>query len=250
MAAALLFGGSAAFAAYEGQWPETELRVELRPPAMVMLSAPVGGRLEEVLVEDGQEVKKGQLMVRVYDRLYSLRLDAAKAARDQAAAQLRVAEKLYELGSRGALDVALAQAQLDGAQAEALMAEEMVNLCQLRAPFDGRVTQLEVKAQQHVPEGAPLLELAEAGPVVVEFMMPSSWLTLLKPGSSFQVRVDETGRLYPAELLRLGGKVDPLTQSIRVYARLSDPAAADELLPGMTGTVVRPGSEPSLSGSR
>ena len=217
----------------------TDLRVELRAPVMVMLSAPVAGRLAEIRVKDGNSIRKGDLLVQIDDRLPVLRLAAAAAARDQAATQLRLAERLHQLGSRGALDVEMAQAQLRGAEAERKMAQEMVNLCKVIAPWDGWVTQLEAKENQHVPEGAPLLEAASAGPMEVEFMMPTAWLAFLQPGAVFTVQVDEAAAC-PAELVRLGGKVDPLTQSIRAYGRLTGDTQG--LLPGMTGTVLPPAS--------
>ncbi|UQZ90459.1 hypothetical protein C4J81_15090 [Deltaproteobacteria bacterium Smac51] len=217
-------------------WLDGGLRVELRAPVMVMLSAPVGGRLTEVPVRDGDEVREGDLLAQVDDRLHLLRRDAAKGARDQAATQLKVVKKLHSLGSRGALDVQMAQAQFDSAEAEMKMAEEMVTLCRIQAPWNGRISQLEVKPFQHVAEGMPLLEISQEGPMEVEFMMPSAWIAVLRPGAVFSVQVDETGQTYSAEIDRLGGKVDPLTQSIRVYGHIT--GRADGLLPGMTGLVI------------
>lgn len=229
--------------ALQAQSPEygglgSELRAELRAPDLVMLSAPAAGRLAAVNVKDGEPIATGQVLIQIDDTLPRLRLDMAIAARDQAGTQLRLAEKLYDLGSRGALDVEMARAHYRGAEAEMNLAAEMVNLCQVKAPWNGRVTRLEVVEHQHVPEGAPLLEVAREGPMEVEFMMPSSWLTRLLPGSPFEVRVDETGQNYPAELLRLGGKVDPVTQSIRIYGRLK--GRPEGLVPGMSGVVVWP----------
>jgi|GEM_PF-1820223 RND family efflux transporter, MFP subunit len=225
-----------------GGWLGSDLRVELKAPNMVILSASAAGRLAEVTVRDGDQVQKGQLLIQIDDRLAQLRLEASQAARDQAATQLNLAKKLHSLGSRGALDVEMAAAQFRGAEAEADLARALVDLHQIRAPWDGRVTQMEARADQHVPEGAPLLELAAGGDLELEFMMPSSWLNRVGVGTLVRVWIDETGRSYPAEVLRLGGKVDPVTQSIRVYGRLSqvEPQSSSfsaELLPGMSGVI-------------
>ncbi len=222
----------------EGLRPEGHLRVELKAPGMVMISAPVAGRIVELAVQDGQSFHKDQLLLRFDDTLARLRLEAAEAARDQAGSQLRLAEKLYQLNSRGAQDVEMARAQFKGAEAERGLAEELVNRCRVTAPWNGRVTQLEVKEHQYLPEGAPLLELAADGPMEIEFMMPSAWIPSFQPGAAFEVMVEETGQKYPATVTRLGGKVDALTQSIKVYGRLSGGTAG--LLPGMSGTVISP----------
>ena len=47
--------------------------------------------------------------------------------------------------------------------------------------------------------------------------------------------LNETNKSYQAEITRLGGKVDPVSQTIKVYGRIIDKAA--ELLPGMSGAV-------------
>ena len=214
------------------------LRVELRAPTMVTLSAPMAGKLIRVAVHDGDKVIKGQTLLQIDDRMHTLRLNASRAARNQASIQLRLVERLHDLGSRGALDVEMAKAQLEGSEAEMQMAEELVRQCRVTAPWDARVTQLEVRENQHIPEGAPLIELSEEGPMEVEFMMPSSWVTRLAPGAFFSIAVDEVGRKCQAELTRLGGKVDPVTQSIRVYGRLT--GSTEGLLPGMGGIVILP----------
>jgi RND family efflux transporter, MFP subunit len=217
-------------------WLGEGLRVELKAPTMVMLSAPLAGVVTEVRVRDGEKVERGALLVRLDERLHSLRVSSARAEREKAEIQLRLVERLHALGSRGARDVEMAQAQYQVAEAEVLLAQEMLNRCRITAPFSATVTELSVKVNQHLPEGAPLLELAEVGPMELEFMMPSTWLTRLAPGADFQVRVDETGLVYPAEVLRHGGKVDPVTQSIRVYGRLTGDSS--HLKPGMSGTVL------------
>ena len=54
-------------------------------------------------------------------------------------------------------------------------------------------------------------------------------------GKHFQVILDETNKSYEAEIVRLGGKVDPVSQTIKVYGRFVNKSA--ELLPGMSGAV-------------
>jgi multidrug efflux pump subunit AcrA (membrane-fusion protein) len=66
-------------------------------------------------------------------------------------------------------------------------------------------------------------------------MAPSKSLPELSLGRHFQVTLNETNKAYQAEITRLGGKVDPVSQTIKVYGRIVDKNA--ELLPGMSGAV-------------
>ena len=55
----------------------------------------------------------------------------------------------------------------------------------------------------------------------------------LKPGYVFQVRIDEIEKTYPAKVTRLGGRVDPISQSIKVIGEIT--TDAPELMAGMSG---------------
>jgi hypothetical protein len=62
---------------------------------------------------------------------------------------------------------------------------------------------------------------------------PSRWLSWLKSGASFQVSIDDTGKTYPGKVTRLGGRVDPASQSLKVMGEIT--ADAPELMAGMSG---------------
>jgi membrane fusion protein (multidrug efflux system) len=64
-------------------------------------------------------------------------------------------------------------------------------------------------------------------------IVPSNWLSWLKVGTPFDVVIDETSRTYPGKLVRISGKVDAISRSIKVYGRID--GAAPDLLPGMSG---------------
>ena len=52
-------------------------------------------------------------------------------------------------------------------------------------------------------------------------------------GSTVRIAIDETGKTYPAKVQRLGARVDPVSQSIKVMAAIDGRYA--ELMSGMSG---------------
>ena len=58
-------------------------------------------------------------------------------------------------------------------------------------------------------------------------------LQWLRPGFTFDLHVDELNRPYPVRVTRLGGKVDAVSQSIKVIGEIA--VAAPELMAGMSG---------------
>jgi len=79
-----------------------------------------------------------------------------------------------------------------------------------------------------------VMELLSDSRLVLEFIVPSAWIAWFVPGYAFTVTIDETGGSYQATLSHLGGRVDPVSQSIKAYAALTGQSAG--LIPGMSGT--------------
>ena len=59
---------------------------------------------------------------------------------------------------------------------------------------------------------------------------------LIVKNGAFQVKIDETGGTYPAKVIRLGAKVDPVSQSVKTIAVID--GQFPELIAGMSGRVV------------
>jgi hypothetical protein len=77
--------------------------------------------------------------------------------------------------------------------------------------------------------------MEDDGVLETEFLVPSSWLNWLKTGTAFAVEIDETRKSYPARFIRIGARVDPVSQSIKVAGAIDGHHA--ELMAGMSGSV-------------
>ncbi|WP_322977825.1 efflux RND transporter periplasmic adaptor subunit [Pseudomonas sp. C11] len=210
-----------------------ELRVQLSPIRQTVLSSELAGKLTELAVKEGDAFKQGQRLAGFDCSVQRAQLTRSEAAQSGAQKKLNVAKRLDALESISQAEVAQAQADLAVAQAESGVGRAMLARCNLEAPFSGRVSQRMVQRFQHVAEGTELLAIYDDSAYQLELIVPSSWLSWLKPGVDFQVRLDETGQDYPAQIERLGAAIDPLSQSLKVFARITGETAG--LLPGMSG---------------
>lgn len=210
-----------------------ELRVQLSPIRQTVLSSELAGKLTELTVKEGDTFKQGQRLAGFDCSVQRAQLNRSEAAQRGAQKKLDVAKRLDALESISQAEVAQAQAELAIAQAESGVGRAMLARCNLDAPFSGRVSQRMVQRFQHVAEGTELLAIYDDSAYQLELIVPSDWLSWLKPGVDFQVRLDETGQDYPAQIERLGAAIDPLSQSLKVFARITGETAG--LLPGMSG---------------
>ncbi|KAF1053611.1 MAG: Multidrug resistance protein MdtA [Stenotrophomonas maltophilia] len=225
--------------AAERAWAEPaagELRVQLSPIRQTVLSSEIAGKLTELSVKEGDHFTQGQSLA-----AFDCSVQRAQLARNQAAQQgaqkkLDVAQRLDALQSISQAEVAQARSEVAVASAENGVNRAVLQRCTVVAPFAGRVAQRKVERWQHVAEGTELLAIYDDSAYQLELIVPSAWLAWLRAGQAFQVELDETRQHYAAQVERLGAAIDPLSQSIKVFARITGDTAG--LLPGMSGVAL------------
>jgi len=230
----LLFSASAAAAQAIAALPEAPpIRVAVKALEEVVIASQARGMVSSLRVKDGSSFRKGDVLVELDCGVLQAQTRRAEAmARRQKLIQ-ESNERLSQMQSKSSLEVSLSRAEAAAAFAEALAMERMLAQCRIIAPFDGRVGDLMVRENQFVNEGQPVMELLGDSRLVLEFIVPSAWIPWFAPGYSFTVTIDETGGSYQAILSYLGGRIDPVSQSIKAYADLSGPNVG--LVSGMSG---------------
>jgi multidrug efflux system membrane fusion protein len=158
----------------------------------VGVKAQVPGELIEVHIEEGQEVKKGDLLFTIQPRLYQVQLNQAEAnlARDRAAAEnaRRNAERNAQLGIKGAISkeqldemrsaAAIAEATVKADEALVEIARVRLGYTTIEAPINGRTGALQVRAGNLIKESAdtPMVTINQIAPIYVTFAMPEQHL--------------------------------------------------------------------------
>ncbi|WP_130471854.1 efflux RND transporter periplasmic adaptor subunit [Candidatus Magnetaquicoccus inordinatus] len=219
-------------------WSEeamVEIHAQLVPKRYTTLSAEIAGRIESLTVQEGSRFKEGQTLASMDCALQRSQLDEARATVAVADKTRSVQKRLLQLNSGGVLEAEMAAAEAEKARARWHSSQILVGKCALVAPFPGRVVEQKVREHQYVQAGQALLDILDDSSMELEFIAPSSYFSALRPGSPFQIHVLETGKSYPAQITRLGAKVDSVSHTIKVVGVLN--TANPELLAGMSGRV-------------
>lgn len=186
-------------------------------------------------MQEGGTFRAGQVLVQLDCSLPQAQLEKARAVLTGAEKTWAANKRLAELNSVGKMELELSEAEVHKNQAEVRAMSTMLSKCAIAAPFAGRIAEQKAREQQFVQPGQPLLEIIDDSVLELEFIVPSRWLAWLKPGHSFKVAIDEVGKTYPAKVLRIGARVDPVSQSIKLVAAID--GKFPELVAGMSGRV-------------
>ena len=214
----------------------SHIRAQLMPRRYTTIAAEIGAKISSLPVAESLSFKAGQLLVGFDCSLQKAQFDKAMAELEGAEQTLKSNMRLLELNSVGQLELDLSKSAANKARAEVGAHKAVLAKCQVIAPYSGRVAEQKVREQQYVQPGQALLDILDDSVLELEFLVPSMWLRWLKVGGAFQVQIDETQKTYPARFTRIGARVDPVSQSVKVVAAIH--GKFPELIAGMSGNVL------------
>lgn len=209
------------------------VRVLLKAPRETTLSSQMEGRIVETPLGLGEAFEKGDLLIRFDCENRESQLAISTAEKEKARKTFESKKKLRHLDAVSDLDVALARADLERARAQLRQSRNRVSNCEIRAPYKGRVVKVHANQYEVVSPSTELMDIVETGELKLQALVPSTWLVWLEEGHAFDVHVDELDESVSAEVEAIGSRVDPVSQTISIRARIVDPVPG--LLPGMSG---------------
>lgn len=212
-----------------------EIRAQLMPRRYTTIAAEIGAKINRLPVAEGGAFHAGSVLVSFDCSLQQAQMQKAQADLDGAEQTHKTNQRLAQLNSVGQLEVDLSKSAEAKARAEVGANRAVLGKCSIAAPFGGRVAEQKVREQQYVQPGQALLDILDDSVLELEFLVPSRWLAWLRAGSKFEVQIDETRKRYPAKFIRIGARVDPVSQSVKVAATID--GKFPELIAGMSGRV-------------
>lgn len=140
-----------------------------------------------------EETLRNQTRLRGQGFVSQQALDAARAARDRDAAQLREAQAQVRTAQDSIgrePEIAAARAQLEAARAAYEQARERVEQKSPRAPAGALVADTYFRVGESVPAGAPVVSLLPPGAVKLRFFVPQARLGTLRIGDAVRAHCD------------------------------------------------------------
>jgi len=147
---------------------------QIRSIRHIELRAQERGYLEKSLVDEGQYVKKGQLLFQIMPTLYGAELQKSEAEVNFANIEYQNTKKLADSNVVAPNELAMAKAKLDKAKAEVVLNQAHLRFTEIRAPFDGIIDRLAVRPGSLVGEGDLLTTLADNSQMWVYFNVPEA----------------------------------------------------------------------------
>jgi RND family efflux transporter MFP subunit len=211
---------------------------DLKPWQEVDLQARVDGYVKSVLVDKGDHVVAGQVLIEIEvpELEAGLIIRRAKvAAAEVEAKRLREArEKSPGLILPQALDNA--EATLTIATAEWQEATTLLEFAQIKAPFAGIIADRMVDPGAFAQKGGGgLLRLVDSSKIRLSIPVVEVEAGRLQPGQPVEAKIDALGgRKVTGQISRVSGSLDRPTRTLTIEADLENPK--NQIIPGMFAT--------------
>ncbi len=214
----------------------------IQPARRADLRAEVAAVVLQVLKDNGERVRQGDVLVRldstsIRDNLTSAE-EALRAATQSAEQTERVLVRQRTLNQQGMISVQgledaelrrnAAQSELAAARARVVTARQQMARTELRAPFDGVVSERKVSVGDTVQVGREIVKVIDPQSMRFEGTVSADRLSELKLGQAVSFRVN--GISDPAEfkgtLQRIDAAANAVTRQVEVAVAFANPASA------------------------
>lgn len=197
---------------------QVEVSGTLMPFESTEIRPEVNGRIVSMNIHEGGFVKKGALLVKLFDA-------DLQAGLNKLEVQLQIAEKteerqkeLLKISGISQQDYDLSLLQVNNLKADIELTRVNISKTEIRAPFDGRIGLRNVSDGAYVSPLTLLTTISQVSQLKIEFSVPEKYSSQVSNGASLNFTIDGSDKIYGATVSATESKVEENSRSLRVRA--------------------------------
>jgi len=181
-------------------------------------------KISEILFNDGQAVKKGDIIIKLQQ---NEELAQKQAAESQVLEDERELSRLEDLLKRKATS----KTEYDTRKTRLLIAQHRLSEIEARiqdktilAPFDGILGLRKISVGALVEPGTVITTIDDISQIKLDFSVPSIYLDVVKEGLEINAESEAfPGQKFKGTVTKVSSRVDPTTRTVEVRALLPNP---------------------------
>ena len=221
----------------EEKIPYTKVSGVTEEQRVVEIRAETDGQVIELIHKKGDQVKQGDVLVKLSLDTRRAKLAEAKALLEQRKLEYEVSKKLKKQKFRSKTMVAEAKAKYEAAQSQLDEIQNSIKDTKIVAPFDGVMDKNYVEVGSYVKVGDNVVEMIDLNPLVIATFVSEKDLCCVKMGRVVEV-IFANGETREGTIVYSSVAADPNTRTFRVEVEVEN--KDNTLRSGLTADVVIP----------
>ncbi|MFT5581024.1 MAG: membrane fusion protein (multidrug efflux system) [Psychromonas sp.] len=194
---------------------------ELQTDQDVLLNAEMGGQISNILVKEGQNVSKGQLLVSIDASVLTSNVEEIKSQLEYAKYMLGKQQELVNRGVGSELDLETAKNQVNSMEFKINSLNAQRGKSSIRAPFSGVIDQVFAKDGEVVGPQNPLIRLVNNSKIEVVADISEKHFAHIKAGTPVEItfpNYKDTSIML--KISSVGAYIEPTNRTFRIRAMI------------------------------
>lgn len=184
----------------------------------VELRSETQGRVVKINFEEGEIVKKGQLLVKINDADLQAQLTKAIDAKKLKEQTESRNKQLLAKGGISQETYDMSATDLSGAIADINLLKELIRRTEVIAPFDGQIGLRNISEGGYLSNANIIARLQDMRRIKVEFSVPEKYISMIKKGNDIDFSIEGRANTFNAKIYAIEPKIDPISRNILVRA--------------------------------
>ena len=212
-----------------------EVPGSLLPVEETQIRPETSGRIVQLNIQEGAFVKKGSLLVKLFDLDLQAQLKKLQVQLDISNRTMLRQKDLLAINGISQQDFDLSALAVDNLKADIEATLISISKTEITAPYDGKLGLRNASLGAYVSPSDILTSVRQVNQLKLEFSIPEKYAKDIAPGYVVQFRVDGGEREHYAKVLATEGNVDQVTRTLKIKSIVSE--KDPELVPGLFAKV-------------
>ncbi len=212
-----------------------EVPGSLLPVEETQIRPETSGRIVQLNIREGASVKKGSLLVKLFDRDLQAQLKKLRVQLDISNRTVKRQRDLLSINGISQQDFDLSALAVDNIKADIETTQISISKTEIRAPYDGKLGLKNISPGAYVSPTDILTVIRQINQLELEFSIPEKYAKYIFPGYMVRFRIDGGEREHYSEVVATEGNVDQVTRTLKIKSIVRETSA--ELVPGIFARV-------------
>jgi membrane fusion protein (multidrug efflux system) len=200
----------------------------------VTVSPKTPGLTTRVYVQEGQAVKKGQILAQLDNAMILRNIEGLKSQVDLAKSVFERQQNLWNQKIGTEVQYLQAKANKENLEKQYASLEEQNDMTRIKAPITGTVDEVNAKEGEMASPQMPAFRVVNTSNLKLTAKVSEAYVTNIKKGNKAIVTIPELNKDVEARVTFVGRTIDPLSRTFNVEVKLP---SHEDLRPNMTGVI-------------